>query len=326
MAPVGLLSAFFPPAPTFTDKDLPSLNGKVYIVTGSATGVGYETAKILYSAGATVYIGARSAERCREGIKKIEDSTSGVVSGQKGRLESMVVDLANLSTVKLAAQRFLATEVRLDGLIQNAAVMMPPAGSKDKYGRDLETSTNCLGPYLLALLLEPVLLNTASISPPYSVRIVWVTSMLQRSIPQNGMGFDDKGAPKILTNFMGNYMQTKVGVAWLADKFSRRLGKNGILSVSLHPGLMPTELQRDSPGPMRFLMHSVIPMKGPIYGAYSEIYAAFSPEVTAEHNGGYLMAWGRIAELPKEIEKELSPGGNSEKFYSYCDREIKPYM
>lgn len=55
--------------------------------------------------------------------------------------------------------------------------------------------------------------------------------MLQRSIPQNGMGFDDKGAPKILTNFMGNYMQTKVGVAWLADKFSRRLGKSGILSV-----------------------------------------------------------------------------------------------
>lgn len=133
MAPIGIVSAFFPPSPTFTDKDLPSLNGKVYIVTGSATGVGYETAKILYSAGATVYIGARSAERCREGIKKIEDSTSGVVSGQKGRLESMIVDLADLPTVKLAAQKFLATEVRLDGLIQNAAVMMPPAGSKDKY-------------------------------------------------------------------------------------------------------------------------------------------------------------------------------------------------
>ncbi|KAF4625942.1 hypothetical protein G7Y89_g12222 [Cudoniella acicularis] len=326
MPHVSAISAFFPPAPTFTDKDLPSLISKVYIVTGAASGVGYETAKILYSAGATVYIGARSASRCKGAIVKIEAETSALDASKKGRLESLIVDLADLATVKVGAGEFLARETRLDGLIHNAGVMEPPAGSKDKFGRDLEMSTNCLGPYLLTLLLKPVLVNTAS-SPkttPFSVRVVFVTSMLQRSIPTGGMNFQSDGTPKILSGFMANYMQTKVGCAWLSMKFAQRLGEKKILSLSLHPGLMKTELQRDSPPPMRLIMSVVC--KPPVYGAYSEIYAAFSPEVTAEHNGGYLMAWGRIAEVPEEIVKQQGPGGNGAKFYEYCDREVQQYV
>lgn len=122
-------SAVFPPAPHFTDKDLPSLTGKVYIITGAASGVGYELAKILYSAGGTVYIAARSASRCTGAITKIENE---VTKRGVGRLESMVVDLSDLATVKPAVEAFLASESRLDVLVHNAAVMTPPAGSKDK--------------------------------------------------------------------------------------------------------------------------------------------------------------------------------------------------
>jgi retinol dehydrogenase-12 len=96
-----------------------------------------------------------------------------------------------------------------------------------------------LAPYLLTLLLEPLLIRAAT-SPgtvPYSVRIVWVTSLLQplfkRGIPPNGMNFQPDGTPEIITqkNFMANYMQSKVGGAWLAAHLAEKLGKHGIMSV-----------------------------------------------------------------------------------------------
>jgi retinol dehydrogenase-12 len=126
-------SAIFPPAPTFTDKDLPSLTGKVYIVTGAASGVGFELAKILYAAGGSVYIAARSTSRCEGAIEKIKSQTKG--EKISGRLESMVVDLADLRTVKGAVDEFLRRETRLDVLVHNAGVMTPPTGSKDKLVR-----------------------------------------------------------------------------------------------------------------------------------------------------------------------------------------------
>lgn len=139
--PPSALSQTFPPAPTFLPKNLTSLTGKVFIVTGAASGVGYELAKILYTAGGSVYIGARSSTRCLDAIENIKAAVAaegaGRDNGKKGnraggKLSSLVIDLADLSTVKNAAVNFLAVETRLDSLIHNAGVMQPPAGSKDK--------------------------------------------------------------------------------------------------------------------------------------------------------------------------------------------------
>lgn len=133
-----MLNLLFPPAPTFTHSHLPSLAGKVYIVTGAASGVGCELAKPLHGKGATVYIAARSEARCSEGIAKVR------AAGGDGQLESMVIDLADLKTVKPAVERFLKNEDRLDVLFNNAGVMMPPAGSKSKdVSRQASSSTSC---------------------------------------------------------------------------------------------------------------------------------------------------------------------------------------
>lgn len=129
----SLFSAIFPPAPTFTDKDLPSLAGKVFIVTGAASGLGFELAKIIYLAGGTVYIAARSVSRCDDAIEKIKVQTRGRKS--EGKLKTMVIDLADLGTIKGAADEFLRQETRLDVLVNNAGVMIPPAGSKGKQVR-----------------------------------------------------------------------------------------------------------------------------------------------------------------------------------------------
>ena len=83
---------------------------------------------MLYSKNGTVYIGARSTKRANVGIKTIEAAHRN----SRGRLVSMVLDLADLSTIKPAVERFLAMEDRLHILVHNAGVMMPPAGSKTK--------------------------------------------------------------------------------------------------------------------------------------------------------------------------------------------------
>jgi len=116
-------------------------------------------------------------------------------------------------------------------------------------GNDLEVGTNCLGPYLLSLLLEPILAATSTLpnTPAGSVRIVWEVAVLQGQLHKNGMQFEADGTPKVLTKFMANYMQSKVGVAWLTGLFADRLGGKGVLSVCVHPGLMPTPLQRHQP-------------------------------------------------------------------------------
>jgi retinol dehydrogenase-12 len=86
----------------------------------------------------------------------------------------------------------------------------------------------------MTLLLEPILIRTAKMAdtPKESVRIVWVTSLLLGGrLPSGGISFQADGTPVLLTKGMDNYMQSKVGDAWLADKFAKRLGEHGILSV-----------------------------------------------------------------------------------------------
>jgi retinol dehydrogenase-12 len=132
-----MLSIIFPPEPKFTEKDLPNLEDKVIIITGAASGVGYELAKMLYQAGGTVYIAARSAQRSEEAIKRIKSEIIATNITRSGELKSMSIDLADLRTVKPAVERFLQQETRLDILVHNAGVMDPEPGSKDSLVRSI---------------------------------------------------------------------------------------------------------------------------------------------------------------------------------------------
>lgn len=93
-----------------------------------------------------------------------------------GRLEFLYLDLADLSTIAPAVARFREKETRLDVLVNNAAIMVPPQGSKSVQGYDLQTATNVYGPFLLSVLLAPLLADTAKTAETGSVRIVWAAS------------------------------------------------------------------------------------------------------------------------------------------------------
>ncbi|KAJ9605352.1 short-chain alcohol dehydrogenase [Cladophialophora chaetospira] len=321
------LNQAFPPKPTFTEANIKTLANKVFIVTGASSGVGLELAKILYSKGATVYLAARSVQKIEQAISSINSSIRNPPSG--ARLEVLQLDLSDLSSIKQCANKFLAHEERLDVLVHNAAVMTPPPGSKNGY--DLEMATNCLGPFLLTRLLEPILRKTARSTPDKnSVRIVWVASMIAYGVPDGNIVFDKSTSrPKIHKNNLENYMQSKVGDVFLATEAARKLGEDGILSLSVHPGLMKTELQRHQPAWTGFVMGLVF--KPPKFGAYSELFAAVSPAITAADNGAYIIPWGRLGPIPPRIKHDIksqAQGGSglAARFWDWCEKETKAYL
>ncbi len=108
-----------------------SLLKQVILVTGAASGCGLELAKMLYEKNATVYIAARSNQRAIGAIEMIKQAHPAA----RGQLKPLAVDLADLQTVKPAVASFLSQEGRLDVLVHNAGVMMPPEGSKSKQVR-----------------------------------------------------------------------------------------------------------------------------------------------------------------------------------------------
>jgi retinol dehydrogenase-12 len=295
----------------------PLTSSQTFIITGAASGVGLELAKLLYSKNGTVYVAARSQNRAQEGIDAIKKE----LPDSYGSLGSVVVDLADLSTFKPAVEQFSRQQSRLDALFLNAGVMTPPAGSKTQQGHDLEIGVHCLAGSLLTRLLEPILNATAALpdTAPGSVRVVWVSSLLNIGTPPGGLSFDAQGKPAQL-KATDNYMQSKAGMYLLSQEFSARKSNTGVVHVCLHPGLMKTDLQRHGPPPMRAIMGAVF--KGPRYGAYTELYAGLSPDV---QNGGFYIPWGRRGYVSKCIDAscksedgKISTAG---RLYEWCEKE-----
>ncbi|KXH46051.1 hypothetical protein CSAL01_04269 [Colletotrichum salicis] len=322
------MNQLFPPKPTFTEQNLSDQADRVFIITGGASGIGFELCKILYAANATIYIATRSSEKIATAIKTIK----ALYPSSNGRLEPLILDLADLKTIKPAVEIFLAKETRLDVLVHNAGVMMPPQGSKTAQGHELQVGTNALGPYLLTRCLEERLQATARLEgmPRGSVRVVWVASMISLGAPKGGVIWDDaKGAPQLSGDSMSDYMQGKVGCVFLADEFAKRVKEDGIISASVNPGLVKTELQRHAPAAMSIVMGVVF--KGPKYGAYSELFVACSPDVSVEKSGSYIIPWGRFGCIPEDIAEGMKPGSSGEKslgkkFWNWCERETLSYQ
>jgi retinol dehydrogenase-12 len=115
--------------------------------------------------------------------------------------------------------------------------------------------TNCLGPYLLNHFLEPLLQGTVGSAPKASVRVIWLSSMVAVGTVSEGIQFERDGtAPMVLDNAMQNYMQSKVGNAFLAHETSKRMGSAGVINVSVHPGFLATQLNRHSSGVQQRIM------------------------------------------------------------------------
>ena len=196
-------------------------------MTGSSSGVGKELAQILYSHNAKVYIAARSSEKASAAIDFMKTN----FPDSKGELVFLSLDLDDLSTIKKSAEEFLSKEKKLDVLWNNAGVMVPPQGSKTKQGYEMQLGTNNLAPFLFTKLLTPTLIKTAKVSPPGTVRVVWVSSSIAEGFsPKNGVDMDNLDY-KTDKSAWRKYGMSKAGNILHSKEYAKRHGSNGVISV-----------------------------------------------------------------------------------------------
>ncbi|KAH8674172.1 short-chain dehydrogenase [Xylariales sp. PMI_506] len=306
---------FFPSKATFTDEHVPDEAGKVFIVTGSSGGLGKELAQILYQKNATVYIAARSETKALAAINDMKDSCPT----STGRLEYLHLDLSDLSTIKETANQFLQKESRLDVLWNNAGVMTPPSGSKTAQGYELQLGVNSIATFLFTRLLHPVLAATAQSAPKNSVRVVWVSSGSIGMAPKPAVDFNNMDYAQDESQ-MTKYQRSKAGNVLHAAEFARHTAGQGILSLSLDPGILKTDLQRTVPTPMRFILGLIA--SEPKNGAYTELFAGLSPSITEKDNGKWVAPFGFIA----PVRSDLLDEDLGKKYWEWTEKQVTPYL
>ncbi|KAI0874586.1 hypothetical protein GGS24DRAFT_333823 [Hypoxylon argillaceum] len=304
---IDQLSQVFPPKPSFTEENLPELQGKVYMITGGNTGLGKELARMLYSKHAKVYIAARSEARGKAAI----DDVKKAVPNSRGELAFIKLDLADLSTIKASAQEFLQREQQLHVLFNNAGVMKPsPEGAKSAQGYELQLGVNNVGTFMFTKLLTPALVNTAKTEAPGVVRVVWVGSSAGEApmTPKGGVPLDNLDYHKEAGWFQ-QYGISKAGNFLQGSEFARRYKDDGVLSVTLNPGNLDSELWRNQSYIVGKLLKWFI-LHPAINGAYTELFAGLSPEVTMEKTGAWVAPFGRFSkQFPVPLITRSTPLG-----------------
>ncbi len=248
------------------------LSGKVALVTGATSGLGYASARALSKAGARVIITARSKEKGQAAAEALAEETGGVV-------EAVALELGSLASVRACAAELIAREERVDLLLLNAGVMACPKGETAD-GFELQFGVNHLGHFTLTGLLEPGLNDGG--------RIVAVSSAAHRFSP---IVFDDIQFASRDYDRWASYGQSKTANVLFAVELQRRLAHRNIEAFSLHPGVIQTELGRhlteEDVAMFSQAAASGMKMKTIEAGASTQVFALTAPEL-AGRGGGYL--------------------------------------
>ena len=213
-------------------KMMEDQTGKVVIITGSNTGIGYHMAYELASKGANVVMACRNLEKASDSRKKI------LKDFPKANIKLYQLDLADLDNIKYFVNKFINENDKLDILINNAGVMIPPY-SKTKNNFELQFGTNHLGHFALTGLLLPLLEKNDD------GRIITVSSIAHNP---GIIDFNDLNSERKKYSKWGSYSQSKISNLCFAIELDRRLKAGGFSTISLasHPGYSNTELQRYS--------------------------------------------------------------------------------
>ena len=221
----------------YSETSVPDQAGKTFLITGANTGIGFEAARVLAARGGRVLLGCRDESKADGAMERIRDQVP------QADLEWVALDLASLESVNAAAAKLHAEE-RLDVLINNAGVMMPPRTLTDD-GFELQFGVNHLGHFALTGYLLPKLLAAPK------GRIVNVSSLAHR---QGRINYGDLQAERSY-NRMERYAMSKFANILFTYELQRRLtaADTNTLAVACHPGGSNTELGRHFPAFLQML-------------------------------------------------------------------------
>jgi NAD(P)-dependent dehydrogenase (short-subunit alcohol dehydrogenase family) len=225
-------------------SDIPDQAGRVALVTGADSGLGFETARMLACHGAAVVLASRDTGKVAAAADRIRSDVP------KADLTVLRLDLASLHSVREAADEFSAAHDRLDLLINNAGVMWPPQGITED-GFETQFGINHLGHFALTGHLIGTMWSV-----PGS-RVVTVSSAGHR---RGTIHFDDLQFERTKYRPPAAYGQSKLANLLFTYELQRRLTAAGAETVALavHPGLVPTGLYRHISGGMRVLVNTVM--------------------------------------------------------------------
>lgn len=318
---IGLMwSEFKPPAPTFTEKDLPTLDGKVVAISGGSGGVGYETVKMLAThTNAKIY----SFVRRLDDTKKLFDELKKDINKPDAVIEPIYIDFNDMTTIKPAAEEFLSKTSRLDIMFHNAAVMNTPVEMRTKQGWNLDLQINAFGCFILQNLLNPIMSKTADISPANSVRIVWVGSVSLYFAPRTIINFDDPNYDKTKSVPNETYGQSKALEALFAVHWRTKYPEmEKVVSMYNCPGYLATDLSRYSGAWGSWFLKKVLNPQ--IYGAYTLIWCAFENHTTAD-SGKYVAPYGRFSRYKAELEIALH-NEDGKKAWKFAEESVKDFL
>lgn len=263
-------------------KDIPSLAGKVILVTGGNSGLGKASIAALakYGKPAKVFLAARNVERAEAAIDDIKRDVPDAP------IVPLQLDLASFESIKSAARTFLSQSDRLDILMMNAGIMATPAGQTED-GYELQVGTNHVGHFLLTKLLLPVLRATAARPEKPDVRVVVLSSVGLAMAPSSGFDESWVRTDGSAVTTWTRYGQSKLANALMARELARRYPE--LTTAAVHPGVVATNLL--GPTEQSYGIFSRIGVAlfklfivSPETGAKNQLWAAVSSDVKS---GGY---------------------------------------
>jgi len=284
------------------------LTGKVIIITGSNSGIGKETARGLAKTNATIILACRDTQRTLPLIAELKTES------QNQNIEFMKLDLSNLPSIRAFVEEFKSKYNHLDILINTAGVMALPERTLTKDGFEMQMGTNHIGHFYLTNLLLDVL----KASGPS--RIINVSSKAH----ENGkLNFDDLMQEKSYEPW-GASSQSKIANIVFTRELQRRLDLENadVKVVSLHPGVVRTELVRHMEGPAYFIMMALWPLivfmsKTAEQGAQTSLYCAL--EDHGKLKGG---EYYYDCEVSKKLNPVVLEDGVGEKLWKATEQYL----
>ena len=239
------------------------LDGKVVVITGANTGIGKETALQLSLRGAKIYIACRDLTKANQAIDDIKKANP------EANITALALDLSSFKSVREFAEELKSRESSIDILINNAGVMMFQE-SKTGDGFETDIHVNYLSPFLLTLLLLPLLKKSVK------ARVINVSSALHLVA---NLDLDNINSTGNFVPFI-TYGNSKLSQILSTREMAKRLGKNSNVNVYvLHPGVIATELGRNAPADHA---KSPIPRISVEMGAQTTLYCALEETLDSE--------------------------------------------
>lgn len=253
----------------FSELDIPDQTGKVALITGATGGLGYEMARMLAGAGATVILSGRNEAKGAQALERVRDVWP------KADVRFARLDLASLASVQAFCDG--AGDEPIDILINNAGLMAPPTRRITSDGFEVQFGTNHLGHFALTGRLIPRLGKAAA------PRVVTISSLVAAF---GKMDFDNLQSEKSYGP-QPAYMRSKLANLLFMRELQNRSDRHGwnITSLAAHPGYSRTDLIENGAGPPRGLMAlqvkivTAIASQDAASGALPAIMAATVPEV-----------------------------------------------